>query len=59
MIADSFKHKGLRKALVEELERKGITDISVLEAIGVVPRHVFLDSSLDNIAYQDKALTIG
>lgn len=59
MIADSFKHKGLRKALVEELERKGITDNSVLDAIGVVPRHIFLDSSLDNIAYQDKALPIG
>ena len=59
MINDSFKHKGLRKVLVEELAKKGITDTNVLEAIGQVPRHIFLDSSLDNIAYQDKALPIG
>ncbi|MDD2488194.1 MAG: protein-L-isoaspartate(D-aspartate) O-methyltransferase [Bacteroidales bacterium] len=59
MIADSFKHKGLRKALVEEIGRKGITDKAVLDAIGAIPRHIFLDSSLDNIAYQDKALPIG
>ncbi|MDD3285884.1 Protein-L-isoaspartate O-methyltransferase [bioreactor metagenome] len=59
MIIDSFKHKGLRKALVEELQSKGITDKRVLEAIGNIPRHIFLDSSLDNIAYQDKALPIG
>ncbi|MFA6200718.1 MAG: protein-L-isoaspartate(D-aspartate) O-methyltransferase [Bacteroidales bacterium] len=59
MITDSFKHKGLRKALVEELSKKGITDARVLEAIGKVPRHIFLDSTLDNIAYQDKALPIG
>ena len=59
MITDSFKHKGLRKALVEELARKGITDQRVLEAMGKIPRHIFLDSSLDNISYQDKALPIG
>ena len=59
MITDSFKHKGLRKALVEELAKKGITDARVLEAIGKIPRHIFLDSTLDNIAYQDKALPIG
>lgn len=59
MIRDSFKHKGLRKALVEELITKGITDKAVLDAIGKIPRHIFLDSSLDNLAYMDKALPIG
>lgn len=59
MYTDSFKHKGLRKALVDELASKGITDIKVLESIGKIPRHIFLDSSLDNISYQDKALPIG
>ena len=59
MIRDSFKHKGLRKALVEELITKGITDNTVLNAIGKIPRHIFLDSSLDNLAYMDKALPIG
>ena len=59
MIRDSFKHKGLRKALVEELITKGITDKAVLDEIGKIPRHIFLDSSLDNLAYIDKALPIG
>ena len=55
---DTFKHKGLRKKLVEELTGKGITDISVLTAIEKIPRHVFLDSALEAIAYQDRALPI-
>jgi protein-L-isoaspartate(D-aspartate) O-methyltransferase len=59
MIQDSYKYKGLRKALAAELKEKGITDDKVLKAIQEVPRHIFLDSSLDNMAYQDKALPIG
>ncbi len=59
MYKDSFKHKGLRKALVEELANKGIKDERVLEAIGRIPRHIFVDSSLDNLAYMDRALPIG
>lgn len=59
MITDSFKHKGLRKSLVEELIAKGIKDKAVLDAIGKIPRHIFLDTSLDNLAYRDRALPIG
>ncbi len=58
MREDSFKHKGLRRLLVDDLRRKGITDERVLEAINTVPRHFFLDSSLDVLAYEDKALEI-
>jgi protein-L-isoaspartate(D-aspartate) O-methyltransferase len=56
---DTYKHKGMRKALVEEVAQKGIKDVAVLEAIGKLPRHLFLDSSFDRFAYQDVAFPIG
>ena len=56
---DSYRHKGLRKNLVKLLEEKGISSRAVLEAINKVPRHFFLDSALDQHAYEDKALAIG
>lgn len=56
---DTSKHQGLRNQLVKQLEEKGITDQYVLGAIGKVPRHLFLDSSFENFAYQDKAFPIG
>ena len=49
----------MRKSLVEELKNKGISDENVLNAINTVPRHVFLDSSFLDFAYQDKAFPIG
>lgn len=57
-IHDSLRHKGLRARLVAELSTKGIRDANVLDAIGKVPRHLFIDPSLGNMAYQDKALPI-
>jgi protein-L-isoaspartate(D-aspartate) O-methyltransferase len=59
MQEDNYRHKGMRKILVEELKSKGISDENVLNAINTVPRHVFLDSSFLNFAYQDKAFPIG
>ena len=56
---DSYKHKGLRKKLVEQIKSKGITDQNVLAAIEKVPRHFFMDSSFVEIAYQDKPFPIG
>lgn len=56
---DTNKHQGLRNQLVKQLEEKGITDQNVLAAIAKVPRHLFLDSSFENFAYQDKAFPIG
>ena len=44
---------------MEHLRQKGITDEAVLKAIGEVPRHWFLDSALDSLAYEDRALKIG
>ena len=55
---DTFKHKGLRKQLVTVLVTKGITSTAVLEAIGAIPRHLFMDSSFLDHAYQDKAFPI-
>tara|TARA_B100000768_G_scaffold50205_1_gene48978 strand:- start:1275 stop:1916 length:642 start_codon:yes stop_codon:yes gene_type:complete len=57
-LKDTFKHKGLRKQLVATLVSKGIKDVSVLEAIGSIPRHLFMDSSFLDHAYQDKAFPI-
>lgn len=56
---DSYKHKGLRKHLVETIKDKGIYDENVLAAIEKIPRHFFLDSSFDQHAYEDKAFPIG
>ncbi len=59
MIKDSVLHQGMRKKLVEEIEKKGITDKLVLEAIGKVPRHLFMESGFLNFAYRDQAFPIG
>ena len=56
---DSYKHKGLRKNLVDTIREKGIVSEDVLEAIGRIPRHLFLDSSFLEFAYQDKPFPIG
>ncbi|MFW5793140.1 MAG: protein-L-isoaspartate(D-aspartate) O-methyltransferase [Bacteroidota bacterium] len=56
---DTYKHKGLRQKLVEEIKKKGITDVNVLNAIDKIPRHLFLDSSFLDFAYQDKPFPIG
>ena len=58
-MVDNFKHKGRRNQLVELLREKGIVDDRVLEAIRKVPRHLFLDSSFEDHAYQNKAFPIG
>jgi protein-L-isoaspartate(D-aspartate) O-methyltransferase len=55
---DSYQHKGLRKRLVDLLRSKGISDERVLDAINAIPRHFFLDSAFDQIAYEDRAFPI-
>jgi protein-L-isoaspartate(D-aspartate) O-methyltransferase len=55
---DTYKHKGLRQKLLKEIESKGITDTTVLGAINAIPRHFFLDSALEHIAYEDRAFPI-
>ena len=55
---NTAKHQGLRNQLAKLLEEKGITDKNVLEAIKIIPRHLFLNSSFEDFAYQDKAFPI-
>lgn len=55
---DTSKHQGLRNQLVNILKKKGITNERVLAAIKIIPRHLFIDSSFADHAYQDKAFPI-
>ena len=55
---DTYRHKGLRKKLMDILREKGITDENVLTAMNNIPRHFFLDTALDNFAYEDRAFPI-
>jgi len=56
---DSYKQKGLRRQLVDSIRQKGITDENVLTAINNIPRHFFLDTAFEGIAYEDRAFPIG
>lgn len=55
---DEYRHKGLRRQLINSLRVKGITDEKVLEAMNNTPRHFFMDLALDRIAYEDRAFPI-
>ena len=56
---DTYRHKGLRRQLSVLLKEKGILDPDVLKAIEVIPRHLFLNSSFIERAYEDIAFPIG
>lgn len=58
-INDTYRHKGLRRQLAGILKEKGIEDAEVLKAIEAVPRHLFLNSSFIERAYEDIAFPIG
>ncbi len=55
---DTSKHQGQRKQLVDQLKDKGIKDTKVLDAIAKVPRHLFMDTALEDYSYLDKAFPI-
>jgi protein-L-isoaspartate(D-aspartate) O-methyltransferase len=48
-----------RRMVVRQLERRGITDRRVLQAMGEVPRHEFVPSEARPYAYDDRPLPIG
>jgi len=58
-LQDTYRHKGLRKALIRTLREKGIKDANLLEAINRIPRHYFFDEIFLEHAYEDKAFPIG
>ena len=49
----------IRARMVQKLSAQGIDDAVVLEAMGRVERHRFVDSALVNQAYEDTSLPIG
>jgi len=55
---DTIKHKGLRRQLIQLLRDKGIQSETVLMAMELIPRHLFMDPSLVNFAYEDQAYPI-
>ena len=55
---DTPRHQGLRNILAQDLEKKGIQDKNVLNAIRKIPRHLFLDSIFEEQAYKDMAFRI-
>jgi protein-L-isoaspartate(D-aspartate) O-methyltransferase len=58
LFEDTYRHKGMRRQLVDSIKQKGITDERVLHAILHIPRHFFMDSAFDKIAYEDRAFPI-
>jgi protein-L-isoaspartate(D-aspartate) O-methyltransferase len=56
---DNYRHKGMRKRLVDSLREKGISNELVLAAINAIPRHFFMEKAFEEIAYQDRAFPIG
>ncbi len=56
---DTYRHKGLRRQLIEELRQKGIKDERILDAMMQLPRHFFLETAFEEWAYVDKAFPIG
>jgi protein-L-isoaspartate(D-aspartate) O-methyltransferase len=58
-LTDTYRHKGLRRRLLESLRDKGITNERILAAMDVMPRHFFLEKAFEEWAYQDKAFPIG
>lgn len=59
LMTDTYRHKGLRKKLVEEIAAMGISDASVIEAMNKVPRHFFMSSAFLEFAYENRAFRIG
>ena len=55
---DTYRHQGMRNKLAETLQKKGISDRRVINAVKKIPRHLFMDSSFEDHAYQDKAFPI-
>jgi protein-L-isoaspartate(D-aspartate) O-methyltransferase len=58
-LQDTYRHKGLRRQLIDELRARGIKDDAILDAMYALPRHYFLDKAFEEWAYVDKAFPIG
>ena len=56
---DTIQHKGRRKQLLAQISSKFEFNPTVMKAMEMVPRHMFVDHGLDRLAYDDKPLPIG
>lgn len=56
---DNFKHKGLRKKLIEDIRKTGGVDAKVLEVMESIPRHFFFEKAFEHFAYENTAFQIG
>ena len=59
MYYDSYRHRGMRRRLVDLLRHQGIQDERILDAINQVPRHFFFEKAFVEKAYENKAFPIG
>ncbi|MEM9603925.1 MAG: protein-L-isoaspartate O-methyltransferase, partial [Pseudomonadota bacterium] len=64
MTAEAISGRGAtapraRARMVDRLQRQGISDTRVLDAMATVPRHIFVDEALSHRAYDDCSLPIG
>lgn len=55
---DTYKHKGMRKRLIDSLRERKVLNSNVLDAMMKIPRHLFLDNAFDEWAYKDTAFQI-
>lgn len=55
---DTYRHKGLRKQLIDGIRKKGIQNEAVLDAMMTIPRHFFMAKGFEERAYQDNAFPI-
>ena len=53
------EYRGARRRLIETLQSVGISDLAVLRAVELTPRHLFVPSGVRHRAYEDAALPIG
>ena len=57
---DTDEYRRLRENMVaRQIKERGIVDQKVLEAMGKIPRHMFVPESLKSQAYADHPLAIG
>lgn len=56
-VAPEFR--GPRRRLLETLREQGISDLAVLRAFDLTPRHLFVPAAVRHRAYEDSALPIG
>lgn len=56
---DNSRYMGYRRKLIEEIRRKGVTDLEILSLFDAVPRHHFLPEGVRPRAYEDAPIPIG